>query len=155
MKPKSFLLMGVLGSIIWIVFPLLFIWLNRFFNLPVIIFFPLQLLGGLLINAALATIAYLFFLFRIHGEGTPVPIQPAKKVIRVGLYRYTRNPMYICHLVIILSEWLLFGYTFLLTYLFLLWLGFNWFVTAWEEPDLKKRLGKPYLEYLTRVPRWL
>ena len=71
------------------------------------IVFPLQLLGGLLINAALAVIAYLFFLFRVHGEGTPVPTQPTKKVISVGLYRYTRNPMYWCHLVIILGEFLI------------------------------------------------
>ena len=147
--------MVVLGSIIWIIFPLLFIWLNRYFNLPVIIFFPLQLLGALLINAALVVIAYLFFLFRVHGDGTPVPTQPTKKVISVGLYRYSRNPMYVCHLVIILGEFLISGQTILLVYLFLLWLGINQLIIWWEEPDLKKRLGKPYLDYLTRVPRWL
>ncbi len=155
MKPKSFLLMVILGATTWVVLPFLFIWLNRYFNLPVIIFFPLQLLGGLLINFALAVIAYLFFLFRIHGKGTPVPTQPTKKVISVGLYRYTRNPMYICHLVIIFSEFLLFGQTILLVYLALLWLGINQMIIWWEEPGLKKRLGKPYLDYLTRVPRWL
>lgn len=147
--------MVVLGSIIWIVFPLLFVWLNRYFTLPVMIFFPLQLLGGWLINVALAVIAYLFFLFRIHGQGTPIPIQPTKKVISVGLYRYSRNPMYLCHLIIILGEWLIFGQTILLVYLVLLWLGINQAIILWEEPDLKKRLGKPYLDYLQRVPRWL
>ena len=147
--------MVVLGSIIWIIFPLLFIWLNRYFNLPVIIFFPLQLLGALLINAALVVIAYLFFLFRVHGDGTPVPTQPTKKVISVGLYRYSRNPMYLCHLVIILGEFLISGQTILLVYLFLLWLGINQMIIWWEESDLKKRLGKPYLEYLQKVPRWL
>jgi len=147
--------MVVLGSMIWVISPLLFIWLNRYFDLPVIIFFPLQLLGGLLINVALAVIAYLFFLFRIHGKGTPIPTQPTKKVISVGLYRYSRNPMYLCHFAIILSEFFIFGQTILLVYLVLLWLGINQMIIWWEEPDLKKRLGKSYLDYLQRVPRWL
>lgn len=147
--------MIILGLTIWAGFPLLFVFLNRYFNLPVIIFFPLQLLGGLLINLALAVIAYLFFLFWIHGKGTPVPTQPTKKVISVGLYRYTRNPMYLCHLVIIFSEFLIFGQTILLVYLLLLWLAINQAVISWEEPDLTKRLGKAYLEYLKQVPRWV
>lgn len=155
MKPVSFLLIVVLGLTIWVGLPLLFVGLNRYFNLPVFIFFPLQLLGGLLINIALAVIAYLFFLFRIHGKGTPVPTQPTKKVISVGLYHYTRNPMYLCHLVIIFSEFLIFGQTILLVYLLVLWLAINQAVIHWEEPDLKKRLGKAYLAYLQKVPRWL
>jgi len=147
--------MVVLGLTIWVVFPLIFVSLNRYFNLPVVLFFPLQILGGLLINVALTVIAYLFFLFRIHGKGTPIPTQPTKKVISVGLYRYSRNPMYLCHLTIILGEWFISGQTILLVYLVLLWLGINQAVIWWEEPDLKRRLGKSYLEYLQRVPRWL
>ncbi len=147
--------MMVLGATIWVILPLIFIFLNRYLNLPVFIFFPLQILGGLLINAALAVIAYLFFLFRVHGNGTPVPSQPTKKVIRVGLYRFSRNPMYLCHLVIILGEFFISGQTILLIYLSLLWWGINQVVIRWEEPDLKKRLGKPYLEYIKCVPRWL
>lgn len=147
--------MVLLGATIWVGLPLLFVFLNGYFHLPIFIFFPLQLLGGLLINVSLAVIAYLFFLFRIHGDGTPVPTQPTRKVISVGLYRYTRNPMYLCHLVIIFSEFLIFGQTILLVYLALLWLGINWAVISWEEPDLKKRLGKAYLAYLQKVPRWI
>ena len=147
--------MVVLGSTIWVILPLLFINLNQYFHLPVITFFLLRVGGSLLIVAALTVIAYLFFLFKIFGRGTPIPIQPTKKVINAGLYRYTRNPMYLCHLTIFLGEFLLTGYTILLLYLGLAWLGFHLFVTLWEEPDLKKRLGKPYLDYLQRVPRWL
>jgi len=34
-------------------------------------------------------------------------------------------------------------------------LGFHLFVVLWEEPGLKKRFGKEYLDYCRRVPRWL
>jgi protein-S-isoprenylcysteine O-methyltransferase Ste14 len=154
MKPKSVAVAALLIIFIWGIFPAIFIWLNRFLNLSVIQFFPMQIVGSFLILAALTVIAYLFSLFKIFGEGTPVPIQPTKKVIDAGFYRYTRNPMYLCHLAVFFGEFLLTGYTILLVYLVLAWLGLHLFVTHWEEPDLKKRLGKPYLEYLQRVPRW-
>jgi protein-S-isoprenylcysteine O-methyltransferase Ste14 len=155
MKPKSVVLMVILGVSIWLIFPSIFIWFNRYLRLPIISFFPTQLIGSLLIVSALTVITYLFSLFKIFGEGTPVPIQPTKKVIDAGFYRYSRNPMYLCHLAIFLGEFLLTGYTILLVYLVLAWLGLHLFITQWEEPDLKKRLGKPYSEYLKRVPRWL
>jgi protein-S-isoprenylcysteine O-methyltransferase Ste14 len=148
-------LMVILGLSIWLIFPSIFVWLNGYLHLPIISFFPMQLIGSLLIVSALTVITYLFSLFKIFGEGTPVPIEPTQKVIDAGFYRRSRNPMYVCHLAIFLGEFLLTGYMILLVYLILAWLGLHIFVTRWEEPDLKKRLGKPYLEYLKRVPRWL
>jgi protein-S-isoprenylcysteine O-methyltransferase Ste14 len=155
MKPKSIVVGVLLVLSIWIIFPFVFIWFNRWLNLPVIQTSSLQILGSFLILAAATVVAYLVTLFKTFGEGTPVPIQPAKKVINAGLYGHSRNPMYIGHLVFIFGEFLITGYTILLVYLVLVWLGLHLFITRWEEPDLTKRLGKPYREYLTRVPRWL
>ena len=33
-------------------------------------------------------------------------------------------------------------------------LGLHVLVTQWEEPGLKRRLGKAYEDYLAKVPRW-
>lgn len=143
-----------LGLSIWLIFPYIFISLNKYFHLPVIQLPPFKIIGSTLIIAALSVIAYLFSLFKIFGLGTPVPIQPTKKVINTGLYRYSRNPMYLCHLTIFVGEFFLTGQTILLIYSLLAWLGLHLFVTLWEEPDLKKRLGKEYLDYCQKVPRW-
>lgn len=42
-------------------------------------------MGLLLILLALCMDIYLFVLFKIFGKGTPVPIEPTKKLIAVGL----------------------------------------------------------------------
>ena len=144
-----------LAALIWIILPYFFIMLNQSLTLPVINFLPLKIIGGILVGAGFITVCYLIKLFLKFGQGTPVPFDPAKKLIYRGLYRHTRNPMYLSHLLIFFGEFLLTGYTILLVYLVLAWFGFHLFIIRWEEPDLKKRLGRPYLKYIRRVPRWL
>src|SRR6267143_3524387 len=46
--------------------------------------------------------------FAVTGGGTPAPIDPPKKLVVRGLYRYVMNPMYVGVLSILLGEALLF-----------------------------------------------
>ena len=32
-------------------------------------------------------------MFALHGEGTPIPLDPTKRLVRTGLYAYVANPM--------------------------------------------------------------
>ena len=41
--------------------------------------------------------------FASFGRGTPVPIDAPKRLVVRGLYRYTRNPMYVGVLTVILG----------------------------------------------------
>src|SRR6267154_1139948 len=41
------------------------------------------------------------FDFASFGRGTPAPIDAPKKLVRRGLYRYSRNPMYVGVLTVI------------------------------------------------------
>jgi protein-S-isoprenylcysteine O-methyltransferase Ste14 len=68
-------------------------------------------------------------------------------LVSEGLYRYSRNPMYIGVLLAI------FGQGFVI-YGVIVWICFHAVVVLLEEPRLKKQIGQPYDEYRQKVPRW-
>jgi protein-S-isoprenylcysteine O-methyltransferase Ste14 len=93
-------------------------------------------------------------LFLNIGKGTPFPNLPPKKLVVKGIYNYTRNPIFISYVVIFLSLFLILGHFLLLVY-FILSIPFvHVHVIFIEEPPLRKRFGKSYLEYTKKVPRW-
>jgi protein-S-isoprenylcysteine O-methyltransferase Ste14 len=63
--------------------------------------------------------------------------------------------MYLAVLATILGHVLWFGYWNLLLYAGIVFLAFHTFVTFYEEPNLKRRFGAAYEDYLRRVPRWI
>ena len=96
-----------------------------------------------------------FWNFLIQGRGTPAPIDPPKELVGVGFYRYTRNPMYVGVLLVIIGHFLWFGFWNLLIYAVVIFIAFNTFVANYEEPTLRKKFGAAYKEYCQRVPRWI
>lgn len=155
MRVKSILLALIFGLGIWVVFPYLFIILNDCLGLPIIDCFPLKVFGGVVVFLSSLPILHSVLIFKLLGKGTPVPIEPPKKLVIKGLYRYTRNPMYLSHLMVFVGVFFIFGRPLILLYLVLAAIGFHLLVTKWEEPQLTKRFGKDYLNYLKKVPRWV
>ncbi len=155
MNIKSVLVGLVIGLTLWVILPFTFIILSDYFNLPIINLLPLKIIGVITIILALIPILHSFHLFKIIGNGTPVPIEPPKKLVVAGLYKYTRNPMYLSHIIIFLGEYLIFGRKLQLLYLFLAFTGFNLYLKKMEEPKLIERFGKKFIEYTNKVPRWL
>lgn len=104
-----------------------------------------------------ATIIYLWCLwdFAHFGRGTPAPIDPPKRLVVRGLYRYTRNPMYVAALSAIMGWTLYFTDPLLLLYWLVSALCFHLFVVFYEEPHLRARFGEQYLAYCSQVNRWL
>ena len=92
--------------------------------------------------------------FALHGEGTLLPIDPPKVIVVRGYYKYTRNPMYLAVLCILLSEAMLFNSFSLLLYFLASILIVHFFVLLYEEPHLRKQFGKEYENYCRVVPRW-
>ncbi len=92
--------------------------------------------------------------FAIDGLGTPAPLDPPKKLVVTGLYRWIRNPMYQGVLLILLGECLLFADRGLLIYTASFALVFHAFVVFYEEPILRSRFGVSYSDYCRKVPRW-
>ncbi len=93
--------------------------------------------------------------FAAKGRGTPAPIDPPKALVRSGLYRYTRNPMYVGITLILLGEAICFASATLLFYACVVFLGFNAFIFFYEEPALRRLFGESYSRYCAEVPRWL
>jgi protein-S-isoprenylcysteine O-methyltransferase Ste14 len=68
-------------------------------------------------------------------------------LVSEGLYRYSRNPMYVGVLLTVLGKGLLI-------YGLIVWIGFHAVIVLLEEPHLKKQNGEPYERYCRKVPRW-
>ena len=90
-----------------------------------------------------------------RARGTPAPIDPPKELVATGLYRFTRNPMYVGVACIVWGEALLFGSWGLAFFAAAVCVGFHLFVTLYEEPSLRRRFGEAYERYCRAVPRWL
>ncbi len=93
--------------------------------------------------------------FPREGKGTISPADPTKKLVVKGLYKYSRNPMYIGAMLALVGEAFFFQSGGLWTYVVFVFIGFNIFVLAHEEPRLRKVFGEEYIEYCKKVRRWL
>jgi len=116
---------------------------------------PLQSLGAVLIAGGLWVLLDSFVHFALQGLGTPAPIFPTRHLVVTGFYRSVRNPMYIAVVAVILGQSLVLGSVRVLGYGPLVWLAFHLFVTAYEEPTLRKKYGNEYETFCSNVPRWI
>lgn len=89
-----------------------------------------------------------------RGGGGPGPEIPPERLVSSGLYGYTRNPMYLGHIIFLtgltltLRSWL----GALITVAVAVWFHFR--VLA-DEQQLTVKLGQPYIEYTKSVRRWV
>ena len=93
--------------------------------------------------------------FAIKGRGTLSPADPTKKLVTSGLYNFSRNPMYVGVVFILIGEAILFQSPSLWLYLLLVFVAFHLFTIYVEEPRLKKDFGKEYDLYCQKVKRWI
>lgn len=107
-----------------------------------------------LIGLAIAVFAVLQF--RRAGT-TPNPMKPHESatVVVTGLYRYSRNPMYLGDVVLLAAWalWLANAAPFIFLPLFVLYI--NRFQIAPEERALSAHFGPAYADYRRTVRRWL
>jgi protein-S-isoprenylcysteine O-methyltransferase Ste14 len=93
--------------------------------------------------------------FARKGRGTLAPVDPPRKLVAVGLYRYVRNPMYVGVVVTLIGEALFFESRSIGIYAAAAWLVFHLFVVLYEEPHLEGAFGAEYEKYRNTVPRWI
>lgn len=72
-----------------------------------------------------------------------------------GLYRFSRNPMYVGVLMTVFGQAILFASARLAVYGLVLCGCFHAVVVWLEEPHLRRQSGEPYLQYCRTVPRWV
>jgi protein-S-isoprenylcysteine O-methyltransferase Ste14 len=122
--------------------------------LAVLVPSPLNLAGGVLIVAGLGITLWAAGLFR-RARTPVVPFTQSTALVTDGIYRWTRNPMYLGLMVALLGLAVLLGTlgAFLPIPLFV-WQIRRKFVLP-EEAFLEGIFGGRYLEYKARVRRWL
>jgi protein-S-isoprenylcysteine O-methyltransferase Ste14 len=93
--------------------------------------------------------------FARTGRGTLSPLDPPRRLVVNGLYRYVRNPMYLSVTLIVFGEALLVRSGGLIVYWALWFLAVNLFVIGYEEPTLRRQFGASYDEYARDTHRWI
>lgn len=120
-----------------------------------IIFNPVcSVFGGALVVLSLLAIGTCLLCFK--AVGTPFrPVSPTTTIVRSGLYRISRNPMYVGMAGIFLGL-SLFLCSFVLALAMLPFVLIAHFgVVLPEERYLEALHGESYLQYKRSVPRWL
>ena len=136
------------------------VWIPYFLLSSHVELFPFKAQAFRPVGAVLMALGVVFYgwcawNFAFVGRGTPAIIDPPKKLVLRGLYRFVRNPMYIGMSLIMMGESLFFSSSTLGVYALLIWIGFHLFVLCYEEPHLKKKFGASYEEYCRTIPRWI
>lgn len=101
------------------------------------------------------SVAGLFAFRRAQTTANPTKPEAASTLVVTGIYRFTRNPMYV-GVVLVLVAWAVFlssAWALLGPVAFVLFI--TRFQIAPEERALSKRFGSEYASYKARVRRWL
>lgn len=89
------------------------------------------------------------------SKNTIITIKPASSLQTDGIYRFTRNPMYVGLMFLYLGLTCLLGNWYNLILLPLLVLIIQQYVIVREEKYLLRRFGAEYADYRSKVRRWL
>jgi protein-S-isoprenylcysteine O-methyltransferase Ste14 len=124
---------------------------------------PLDVQDGLRVGAALVVactgvaldFAGLVSFMRAKTTVNPIRATSTSSLVVTGLYRFSRNPMYLGQLLLLLG-WATFlanGVAYLLAPVFVLYI--NRFQILPEERILSAKFGAQFDVYKTRVRRWV
>ena len=85
----------------------------------------------------------------------PVEFKNVEKLVTSGIYKYSRNPMYLGMIMIIISSTIYYlnFYSLLTPFIFYFWI--NRFQIKREEVFLEEKFGQEYLLYKTKTRRWI
>ena len=79
---------------------------------------------------------------------------PLGKPFTKGVYRYSRNPMYLCMIILFIGIGIASASWFYLL-LSAIFIVMTHFVVVVEERSCLEKLGNAYREYINRTPRWI
>jgi len=116
---------------------------------------PLAAVSALMIVAGWTVLLICAREFARAGRGTPAPYDPPRSLVTSGMYRFTRNPMYVGVVTAIFGQALWFHSRNTTYYGIAMVLAFHVAILIYEEPRLTRVFGQQYLDYKKSVPRWV
>lgn len=95
-------------------------------------------------------------LLHFRRVGTPFdPTAPARVLATGGIYRYSRNPMYLAAIICLIAIGLIAHWSWLILIVPVAVLALVKLAIEREEAYLERRFGGDYLAYRARVRRWI
>ena len=116
---------------------------------------PVALAGVVVFTVGFGLACWAGFCLIQYGRGTPLPLDPTRRLVTCGPYRWVRNPQAVAMVLMVVGEvaairslalWVLLPLT--VAYL-------EWLVGPWEERQMARNFGAEYESYTRRVRKWL
>jgi|TARA_B100000886_G_scaffold278899_1_gene202915 protein-S-isoprenylcysteine O-methyltransferase Ste14 len=109
----------------------------------------------ILLVGSLILINPVFKFIKSKTTVNPVKFKKVNKLVTSGIYKYSRNPMYLGMILIIISTSIFYlnYYSVVTPFIFYFWI--NRFQIKREEIFLKEKFGKEYLSYMSKTRRWI
>ena len=111
--------------------------------------------GAIVTVAGVSLVAWCIALFARVGRGTLAPWDPTTKLVAVGPYRYTRNPMISGVALTLVGEAIFTGSRYVALWAVTVIVINHIYFVASEEPGLEARFGQSYRDYKAAVPSWI
>lgn len=115
-----------------------------------------------LILAGLPVLAACFVLglsavqmFVVHGDGTPVPLDPTKRLVRTGVFAYLVNPMQLSSALSWIVIGVIIGNVWVASAAVMGWVFVAGMVRWHHRHDLLQRFPEGWPTYRVNVPEWL
>ena len=102
----------------------------------------LSVVGALMVVAGWAVLLICAREFARAGRGTPAPYDPPRSLVTSGLYRFTRNPMYVGVVAAIFGQALWFHSRDATYYGIAMVFAFHLTILVYEEPRLSRVFGQ-------------
>lgn len=110
---------------------------------------------GLALAGALVALAGVREFARARTTVNPLAPHKARALVTMGIYRFTRNPMYLGMLLVLVGWGVYLGNAAAWLALPLFVVLLNQLQIKGEERVLRERFGDDYARYTARVRRWL
>lgn len=128
--------------------------MHRYVPVATLFTAPLRYFGVALIVCGLALAVVAARLFTRHDTAIK-PFEPSTALVTTGVYRFTRNPMYLSMLMILAGAAWYLGTAGAFAPLPVLALILDQRFVRHEEAMLEQTFGASYADYRRRVRRWL
>ena len=86
---------------------------------------------------------------------TVIPFEKSSQLVTVGLFKFTRNPMYLSMLVCLIGLGILLGSLSPFIFVPIFFTVINFYFIRGEEKMMEETFGKEYLSYKNSVRRWI
>lgn len=146
---------AVFWSVLLFLVPLFLVRLQGELGLPILRFEGQAALGSALFAGLSALGVWSGATMALHGEGTPLPLESARRLVVGGPYAYVRNPMAIAGLGQGMAVALTTGSMVVAAYVAVGTALWQWVARPLEEEDLARWFGAEYGRYRREVRCWI